>query len=293
MVELGQSKQFVVSSTLPLDDPGNASLQLYGAQAVSFECTAATSGTGIIEVQLRPGGSWIALPKAWQFSAGVYTARDPGTTITMVAGSVVYAMVPTCWSVRFRLTGTSYTLNASTSRDIEALVTYLNSAAGGTTQNILPVGREVDVTFTTDTSIYASGDVLADTQAIANFTRAADQGSYLTRFVLFDQDDNTAADMRVLFLKANVSLGSENSPPSISDANGLNIISNVLVASSAWYDMGGFKMAEVDLSKMPLWMTPASGTRDIYVGLITLGTPTQTASGLKGQFFGQDGTTGA
>lgn len=290
-------QSFSISATAPAGDEGNATIRVNDAWGVFYECEAASSATGVVEVQFKSGGGWLPWPCIeYASGAGTFTQRAAAASITLADNDVLIVPCPGMYACRFNLDGTSASGWMGTTPDLTSLIQgFINasSSAPSSTTNLLPVGRELSVTFSLDTSIYASGDVLADTQVITNFTRAADQGAYLTRFILFDQDDQTAADMRVLILKANSSLGTENSAPNISDANGLNIVGNILVAAAAWYDMGGFKMATVDLANMPIWVPPASGTRDIYVGLITLGTPTQTASGIKGLFYAQDGTTGS
>lgn len=142
----------------------------------------------------------------------------------------------------------------------------------------------VDVTFTLDTSAYASGDVLADTQPITNFFRTADDLMYLDSITLLDKDDQGVA-MSIVILSANVSFGTENSAPSITDTNAENILAIIDVPASGWYDVGGAKVQRVNFA--PVVVKPASGTRNLYVALWNgTGTPTFTASGIIGKFGG-------
>lgn len=135
----------------------------------------------------------------------------------------------------------------------------------------------LSITLSLDTSIYASGDVLADTQAIAGAVRTDGGSAILRSLSLVDKDDNAAAGIDLVFLGSNVSLGTENAAPSISDANADSVLGIVSVASGDFIDLGGVKVATV--KSIGLQLTPASGTT-VYVAAITRGTPTQTASGI-------------
>ena len=138
------------------------------------------------------------------------------------------------------------------------------------------------VTFSLDTSIYASGDVLSDTQAITSAFRVSGGGGKVTQIALLDKDDQTAAGIDVVFFRSNTSLGTENAAPSISDTNAAEILGIVSVASGDWIDIGGSKLATKTLAT-PLEVQATTGT-SLYVALITRGTPTQTASGIIGKF---------
>lgn len=138
----------------------------------------------------------------------------------------------------------------------------------------------VDVTLTTDTSAYASGDLIADTQIVAVATRANDAKAVLHSITIIDQDDQKAA-LYIYLLSANVSMGTENAAPSISDANALEILGPpIAIAVADYYDLGGVSIAGKDsIGKI---VKPATGTDDVYVAVVNgTGTPTYTASGLK------------
>lgn len=150
--------------------------------------------------------------------------------------------------------------------------------------------REVALTPTLDTNPYAAGDVLWDTVAIPLATRANDAKSFLIGFEINDEDDQAAAQVELYFFSANVSLGTFNAAPSISDANARNLLGKVIVNSTDFIDLGGVKVANKCLSDigLPLLVSPASGTQSVYVAAITRGTPTQTAAGIKLRFFFKD-----
>lgn len=135
----------------------------------------------------------------------------------------------------------------------------------------------VAITLSLDTAIYASGDVLADTQAVTGAIRSAGASAILQSLSLLDKDDNAAAGIDLVFLNANVSLGTENAAPNISDANAAAILGIVSLVSGDFIDVGGAKVASK--ANIGLLVTPATGTT-IYVAAITRGTPTQSAAGI-------------
>lgn len=148
------------------------------------------------------------------------------------------------------------------------------------------VGKSVSITLSLDTSAYAAGDVLADTQEIAHVLRNVGGSALLQSLALIDQDDQTAAAIDIVFLSANVSLGTENAAPSITDANAAKILGIVNVPSGNFIDVGGAKVATVN--NIGLQVTADAGT-SVFVAAIARGTPTQTASGIKITFgFRQD-----
>lgn len=150
--------------------------------------------------------------------------------------------------------------------------------------------RYVEATPVCDTSIMAAGDIICSATQLAKIAHSADQPFYLTGFQIWDLDDNTAIEMRIIGMAASTTLGTVNGAPSISDANGKKMLFDVTVAAADWHDMGGFKWVEVDPAKMPKLCYPVSGTMDIYVTLLvgSAGTPTYTASGLFIRAWAQD-----
>lgn len=137
-------------------------------------------------------------------------------------------------------------------------------------------------TLTLDTSAYAAGDLLADTQEIQGFSAmAANALAYLTSVTVIDEDDQKAG-MDIVFLNSNVTLGTENSAPSISDANARTIMGIVRVNAGDYVDLGGVSVATRTALGLPLIMT--AGTPGMWFGCVTLGTPTHTASGVRIRF---------
>ena len=144
----------------------------------------------------------------------------------------------------------------------------------------------IDVTLTLDTSAYASGDVLAATQTVADAFKVNGGRCVLDSLTVIDQDDQKVA-LTIYVLAANVAMGTENGAPSITDANALNIQAVIPVATTDYLDLGGVAVANIAVGKV---VKAASGTRNLYVAAVNgAGTPTYTASGMKVAFkFLQD-----
>lgn len=134
------------------------------------------------------------------------------------------------------------------------------------------------LTLSLDTSAYASGDLLADSQEVADAVLENDRGGILQTLTVIDKDDQGAA-FDVWITDANVTFGTENSAPSISDANAANILGRIQVTTGDYYDLGGCRVAHLSGLAMPI--KPVAGGRSIYVAAVNgTGTPTYTASGV-------------
>jgi len=136
------------------------------------------------------------------------------------------------------------------------------------------------VTLSTDTSAYASGDLIADTQQIDGFFRKADGTGVINSINIIDEDAQGVA-LYIIFMSTSTSLGTENSAPNISDANltaGFQGI--VSVATTDYVTVSGTKVATIKNIGLPV--QAVSGTDDLYIAVLNgTGTPTFTASGLE------------
>ena len=162
----------------------------------------------------------------------------------------------------------------------------------GINRNKIPL-RTVDLTFILDTNAYVSGDLLADTATLAAVVSADDALGYLVGFTLIDEDDQAAAIIEVVFMDQTASVGTFNNAAAFDTGNlDRNILGVVTVEASRWIDLGGSKLATITMqnAELPMLIKPASGTDDIGIALVTRGTPTQTASGIRGRFYFQDCT---
>lgn len=177
---------------------------------------------------------------------------------------------------------TSLTTIAGAVAGTEVQVDVLTVAAGE--NHIGQIGTDdtvIDLTASLDTSAYTAADVLFDTQSIASVGRVNAGIVVLQSLFVLDEDDQGAA-MDIYFLDANTSLGTENSAPSISDANARNILGHVSIASADYKDLGGVKV--LTKTGIGLVMKLGAGVTTLYVAGVTGGTPTHTASGLRFKF---------
>lgn len=171
-----------------------------------------------------------------------------------------------------------------------------SNSIGADSNSIRPALRpQISVTPVCDTAIMAANDIICDVTRIPNACWAIDQPAFLEGVTIFDQDDNTAIQLKLAIMNSNTSIGTVNNAPNISDANGLEIIKLIDIPAADWYDWGGFKRVDVAVSSLPRQLWPKAGTRDIYFALLVgaAGTPTYTASGIKTIWEFQDALRGA
>lgn len=124
-----------------------------------------------------------------------------------------------------------------------------------------------------DTAAYAAGDVLFDSTAVtisSNATAGA-RGSILTASII-DRDDESSQTVTLYFLRSNVSLGTINAAPSITDDNAAEIIGSCTVTTGT--DLGGCKYGETSGLVIPFELTGPT----IWVAATTGGTPTFTSA---------------
>ena len=135
-----------------------------------------------------------------------------------------------------------------------------------------------EVTLSLDTNAYASGDVLADTQAMTACMRVDAGTAVVHSITLLDEDDQAQA-LDLLFLRTNVSIGTENSAVSVTDANAREIMGVVEVAAADYVDLVGSQI--VTKTNVGIVVDAAAGADDLYVAAISRGTGTYTASGIR------------
>jgi hypothetical protein len=135
----------------------------------------------------------------------------------------------------------------------------------------------IDVDLTVPTSGIAAGDLLADTQVVANAAGAIDKPVVVESITLIDPDD-TGNAIDLVLLTDNVSLGTENAAPTVSDANALAYCgANVQFTAAGWTDLGGVRVQSVgNLNRV---VAPKTGTRDIYIAAVNVSGTAQFAGG--------------
>lgn len=139
----------------------------------------------------------------------------------------------------------------------------------------------IEVILTLDVAAYAAGDVVADTQVITDAFRGNNSGGMLVSLEVVDEDDQKA-NLDIYFLTANVSMGTENAAPSITDANSRSIQgAPVSIAVADYKDLGGVSIAGKDNINKAL--EAIAGTNDLAVAVVAgaTTTPTYTVNGLR------------
>jgi hypothetical protein len=134
-----------------------------------------------------------------------------------------------------------------------------------------------DVTLTLDTSQYATGDALADTQEIAACMNNAGGGGSWTSCQVIDKDDQ-GANMKVYLFGGTVTFGTENSAVSISDADLAECLGYASV--DAWEDLGGVQLGQVPSAELGFPVQAKVDSRSLFVAVESEGTGTYTASGV-------------
>lgn len=144
-----------------------------------------------------------------------------------------------------------------------------------------------------DAGAYAALDVLFDRTLVSSPQPMAgvDMSSLLVGLEVTDLSYNTAADMDVFLLNADVTIGTKNSPFGMADADEAAVKARILVPASAWKDYGAFRKAILGANNLDLnTIEPISGSANIYAAAMTYGTPTYAATNaLKFNFKFADG----
>jgi hypothetical protein len=133
-----------------------------------------------------------------------------------------------------------------------------------------------DLTLSLDTSAYADGDVLAEAQELTNAVRESSGSGVLQSIVVVDKDDQAQA-LDIVIADSSITIGTENTAVSISDADAAKILGIVEVATADYVDLVGSQLATMKGLNI---VVEASGSSSLYVGAISRGAGTYTASGI-------------
>jgi hypothetical protein len=263
------------STTLSIDDGGGA---------ITVDGTVAVTNAGITTIAGAVAGTEMQVDVLTMptVTVNAHAVTNAGTFAVQVDGAALTALQ----LIDNMISGNEAQVDVITLPAIPAGtnnigdVDVLTIAAG---ENHLGEvgGNTILATFTLslDTSAYAAGDVLADTQVINSVFRKNDGTGVLQSIKLVDKDDQGQA-LDLVFLNANNSLGTENSAPNISDANADAILGIIPVAAADFIDLGGCRVATITNIGLPL--QAVSGAATLYIGAISRGTGTYSASGITG-----------
>jgi hypothetical protein len=141
----------------------------------------------------------------------------------------------------------------------------------------------VDVVLSLDTAGYTAGDVLADTQVVANAFHNIDVGGQLDSVTVIDFDHLTAANdaIDIYIIDDETSIGTENSVPSMSDAAAVKIQTKVSLVAGDFADFTNSRVGSVGNLKRVI--RPKAGTKELYVAAVCgvgVAAAVHTASGI-------------
>jgi hypothetical protein len=240
-------------------------LPVTAAAGVFFPTTQPVSGTFWQATQPVSGTFWQAIQPVSLASQPLPTGASTETTLAAAS-----AKLPASLGAKAAALSLSVTPASDAAFALAASETVIGAVAGN--------ADLFDVTLSLDTVAYADGDVLAATQTLTNAVRVNGGRAVLQSIMVIDEDDQGQA-FDIVFFSATQSLGTENAAVSITDAGARDILGLVPVASADFKDLGGVKIAT--LPNVGLFLEAASGSRDLFIGAISRGTGTYTASGLR------------
>jgi hypothetical protein len=131
-----------------------------------------------------------------------------------------------------------------------------------------------DLVLSLDTSQYADGDVLADTQELTDAVRVSG-GTGVIHSILVQDDDDQGAALDIVILDTNTSIGTENSASTMADND--NILGTVEVTGSDYVDMANSQHATMTNVGI---VVKAKFDRSLFIAAMSRGTGTYTASGI-------------
>lgn len=126
-----------------------------------------------------------------------------------------------------------------------------------------------------------AGDVAFDAVEIPNCLLKPGGSAILDSVVCIDTADQKA-QMHLVLMNANTSIGTKDSAPDIDDTEALTIVGYTELLAASYIDLGGAAI----LSKVGLGLPVqgASSSRSLWVAGFTTGTPTYTTGCLRLQF---------
>ena len=152
--------------------------------------------------------------------------------------------------------------------------THITATADGL--YIVTVSTVIDLTLSLDTGgAYSDGDVLAAAQELALAVRSSGGTGVLQSIQVVDQDDQ-AQGLDIVISDSTITLGTENSAVSISDADAAKILGIIPVVSGDYVDLVNSQYAIPEFQ--PIVIMP--DTTSLFISAISRGTGTYTASGI-------------
>lgn len=135
-----------------------------------------------------------------------------------------------------------------------------------------------EVIFTLDTSAYASGDVLASTQPIADAMRKAGGTGIIQTVTVLDKDDQ-GQPFDILFMRTNATLGAaENAALAIGDTQAAEVLGVVEILASDYVDLVNSQIATK--ANVGIVVKPTAATTSLWTAGVSKGTGTYTGTGI-------------
>jgi len=134
----------------------------------------------------------------------------------------------------------------------------------------------IEVIATLDTAIYASGDILFDTQVVQGALNESLGTGIIHSVTLLDKDDQAGA-LDLLFLRTNVSIGTENAALNVSDTFADEIIGVVEIVAGDYVDLANSQI--VCKTNLGIGFR-GDDMQKIYVAAISRDAKTYTANGI-------------
>lgn len=131
-------------------------------------------------------------------------------------------------------------------------------------------GRNVQLVPTCNADAHGAGDLIAATEVLAAVTRANDVPGLLIGLTVARLDSTTGVDIRVWFLKANSSFGTESAAAAIADGDIDDILFYVDFAAGDFVS-GGATNCFAQKTELARRLIPASGTDDVYIAITATG----------------------
>jgi len=258
-------------------DQGTHDNLLVNATLQIADVDVGDAGTAI---PIRDGGNVISIDDG----AGTITVDDGATTLSIDDGAGAISVDDNA---------SSLTVDQNTHDNL--LVNATLQVADVDVSATVPVPVQgfsdlIEVTYSLDTNIYATNDLLADTQVITNAC-ANSRPVILYSLRIIDLDAQAKA-LDVLILRSNTSVGTENLAYAPSDAMGSEVLWRIPIAAADWTLETAYSVAHKTLPDgIGCVLKPAVAGTSLWTALVCRsGTPTYTASGIKASFgFVQNG----
>jgi hypothetical protein len=131
---------------------------------------------------------------------------------------------------------------------------------------------------------YDANDVIVDSTVLTHVLFSAHGGPFkLEQIEYWDSNDQAAAALTFVFLSANVTYGTKDSAPSISDSDALNLVGQYVAASANILDHGGIKYGLWN-PNIIVQCSPVAGVQSLYYAIASAGTPTYLTGCLQLRF---------